>query len=1023
MKVKHKKQSFRALSLLLSASLLAGMAGAFPVSAQEELTTYIPAEEADTWSPRENAAARSAAGDLTPSQLATARLSEDELPAGMSLAEAQSLQHVHRLREQESDLSTVIFQNRDGTKTMYCFDEPVKYRDANGQVQDKDNSLVLVDDGAYLDGYRFTNKASDIRTYYPKLLDSQTGIVLEYAELKLELYPESAASTVEEPDAEPSVPLASQPSAASEAAPPAASKTEEAAAAPTVGVSSDTAETETSVPAASLEKEEAGTTAADSMDAADPEEPEPARPSPDAAQPNAALTSGTTATTALPTEPTDESTQADSAETSVSPLETRPSASAAEEQEAVELSAPAEDVMTPEEADDNEPLSVSAQPASAHKRVVLGLEGEEQDVVAYENVFGEGVSLQYRPVLSGSSEKLVLEHKPDTNIFRYRLKTNGLTLTGENGSFRLVDPLTGEQKASLSEPYIRDSAPSQSPDALSYRHIYTAETVVPDQEYRLTITVDPAYLAAESTQYPVTLSTVTDTMLFSAIDDITMYADGTLSSYSNQVLYVGNNNGNAARALIKVNSLWQNRDYLAIAGDVTEAYLRVRDLGCYATPTTVSYYTATSSWQEDTVTCSGRIWHPGTYVSCNTIYNSNGVDLWGNGSGNYYFLSLTDQFLRSTYGECAIMVKADNESQTALQLASSENSGYPMKLMLWYSIDQTPTAPAVEEVTLNRDSLTLSVGSDFYLSASVLPSGASSDLVWSSSNPSVAQVHLGRVCAMAPGTSTITVRCRSNSSVYDTCTVTVRKLLIYQSRQEYYGSWSEDLQIYTPAEDLRYNDKTETDLLLMDNYMIGKTADDYLRQWKALVELNTTTSLRSVALNMVDHFMEGSGTSYSNSELTQMVRQHTSSIEYVNKVTTQIKKTISIHSGDLSKMQYIRKDRYDLTLVKLMSNEKIYEPVFDESADNFNGLGICIHSLWGTKIEITSYSEINGQYTGTLHFTYYDHFGLDWSDLSAQLDFFGIRAWYILQHYTEFQGKYKPYLTLIEFDVPFSGNL
>ena len=263
------------------------------------------------------------------------------------------------------------------------------------------------------------------------------------------------------------------------------------------------------------------------------------------------------------------------------------------------------------------------------------------------------------------------------------------------------------------------------------------------------------------------------------------------------MLYVGNNNGNAARALIKVNSLWQNRDYLAIAGDVTEAYLRVRDLGCYSTPTTISYYTATSSWQEDTVTCNGRIWHPGTYVSCNTVYYSNGVDLWGNGSGNYYFLSLTGQFLSSTYGECAIMVKADNESQTALQLASSENSDYPMKLMLWYSIDQTPTAPAVEEVTLNRDSLTLSVGSDFYLSASVLPSGASSDLVWSSSNPSVAQVHLGRVCAMAPGTATITVRCRSNSSVYDTCTVTVRKLLIYQSRQEYYGSWSEDLQIYS----------------------------------------------------------------------------------------------------------------------------------------------------------------------------------------------------------------------------------
>ena len=38
---------------------------------------------------------------------------------GVSAAEIEERGHVNRLWEQEEDLNTVIFQNRDGTKTMY----------------------------------------------------------------------------------------------------------------------------------------------------------------------------------------------------------------------------------------------------------------------------------------------------------------------------------------------------------------------------------------------------------------------------------------------------------------------------------------------------------------------------------------------------------------------------------------------------------------------------------------------------------------------------------------------------------------------------------------------------------------------------------------------------------------------------------------------------------------------------------------------------------------------------------------
>lgn len=55
--------------------------------------------------------------------------------------------------------------------------------------------------------------------------------------------------------------------------------------------------------------------------------------------------------------------------------------------------------------------------------------------------------------------------------------------------------------------------------------------------------------------------------------------------------------------------------------------------------------------------------------------------------------------------------------------------------------------------------------------------------------------------------------------------------------------------------------------------------------------------------------------------------------------------------------------------------------------------------------------------TYTLHFTLYDHFGLDLQDVVDQ----GVCTWYILQHYAGYNNAYRPFLTLIEFDITFTG--
>ena len=65
-------------------------------------------------------------GELPLDQLKNAQLSDADLPAVISRELADERQHVNRLYEQEPDDYTVMFQNRDGGKTVYVFSTPVK---------------------------------------------------------------------------------------------------------------------------------------------------------------------------------------------------------------------------------------------------------------------------------------------------------------------------------------------------------------------------------------------------------------------------------------------------------------------------------------------------------------------------------------------------------------------------------------------------------------------------------------------------------------------------------------------------------------------------------------------------------------------------------------------------------------------------------------------------------------------------------------------------------------------------------
>ena len=124
-------------------------------------------------------------GDLTLVELADKELDDYEIPEVISAKDIKKNRHANRLFAQETDDYSIVYQNKDGSKTMYYFDEPVKYTDENGTVCDKSTKLSEADKG----GYAFVSADNDINVYMPEQLDAETGIIVENGEYTIEMSP------------------------------------------------------------------------------------------------------------------------------------------------------------------------------------------------------------------------------------------------------------------------------------------------------------------------------------------------------------------------------------------------------------------------------------------------------------------------------------------------------------------------------------------------------------------------------------------------------------------------------------------------------------------------------------------------------------------------------------------------------------------------------------------------------------------------------------------------------------------
>ncbi len=298
---------------------------------------------------------------------------------------------------------------------------------------------------------------------------------------------------------------------------------------------------------------------------------------------------------------------------------------------------------------------------------------------------------------------------------------------------------------------------------------------------------------------------------------------------------------------------------------------------------------------------------------------------------------------------------------------------------------------------------------------------SASDFTYSNYSTSLININslTGEITAKSVGKATVTAVHKVTGRT-STFTVDVSGLLIYQTPATYY--YDEDGNY---GEDMMCGDKTKEDLCewgqVTERDCLETTAAEHRENWENMCTRNFATGeMENVILDMISHFMSGSGTSYSNDVLTQRIVEHDSTQKYVSTVKSKFSTLLNTYAGNIGALEYSASERGHHPFVEILQGT--YQPEYNTVADKINGLSICVNGLWGNKIELYSFNTSGNTYTYTLHFTLYDHFGLDAEDVEKNSIFSGFKSWYVLQHYDGYNKSYRPFLTLMEFDVTVSGT-
>lgn len=286
-----------------------------------------------------------------------------------------------------------------------------------------------------------------------------------------------------------------------------------------------------------------------------------------------------------------------------------------------------------------------------------------------------------------------------------------------------------------------------------------------------------------------------------------------------------------------------------------------------------------------------------------------------------------------------------------------------------------------------------------------------------------------------PGTASITAT-HKTTGISDTITITVSILKLFETSRrpglESDGTIARDMKI----SDLTKAQLTNINVNLTDlayRYDLPPASSSvlppqgpesliqFMEQLPGLFAAGNA-DMRTVVNNMVGHFIAGTGGDFSDPTLTSTVQNHSSTTTFVNNTIQVLSSAINNYEGDIASLA--------LNTSFLNNMDNVSEPAYNTSSDYTNGLKIALNGIWGYDMEVVEYEFDGVNYSGTIRYTIFDHFGLDEGDItdsSITSEFLGYTAqfgsWFVLQRYVNCNSRYKPFVTYIVFEQTFSGSI
>lgn len=382
--------------------------------------------------------------------------------------------------------------------------------------------------------------------------------------------------------------------------------------------------------------------------------------------------------------------------------------------------------------------------------------------VTYPDYFGEGMSLRYTPTLDGVKEDIILKAYTGANSFSFLLETGGMGLYQDNGRYYLADSQASETRFELGDVVTFDAHGKFSVGTMA------VETVTANQRYRLTLTVDEAFLTDSATTYPVTIDpTVTISNASNsdgdAIEDATIYSGAPDLNANWTYLHAGyyNSTYKVARTLFLFPGLIGSSVYqFPSEYQITSVEFHIRE-ATGTSPVAVGLYANSSDyrWSESTIT-----WNYTDF----TLTKQYATASPGNGSDTVY--DITDLVLAWQGGEedpyMGITLKSSNETSIDKSFYATEYSTSSYRPYVSVTYDS--------EIELNKSVVNLAPNGTATITAETAVSGGT--ITWASSDTAIATVaktgtNTCQVTAVRSGIATITATLNNGPAA--SCTVYV----------------------------------------------------------------------------------------------------------------------------------------------------------------------------------------------------------------------------------------------------------